>query len=539
MSERQQKWLYVIPFALALGALLPFLDKAFTIDDTLFLLQAQQALKDPLHPTAFDVVWDKNVWMRCSAIMPSGPVQAFLLIPSLLLGGAEWAAHAVQLAVLCLGLIGTIRLSRALGGSVFQAAFAASIVAVSPCVIGMAGTVMPDVPAMAFGVLGLDAALRWKRDRRIIAALACIFHCALAALARPHAGAFVGVAFLMLAEHKEEKGLRGIEWHWSVIWPVLIAAALVPAYNVISKDPFPQGGSLVSATKSLAGWVQPERHFIANLSHWALTTPIVVLFVLIQKRKLDWHLVAITTLPLGALAVGIGYEKQAWIGLAAAMALATLIGLFRNPAQFPLPVQLALAACLLMPLPLVIYVHLPPKYLVSSVPAAAIIVARLAIERPRRTLPLLAATLGTYFVICIQLLRADAAFSNLGRRAAAELVRPLLQSGERVWFTGHWGFQWYAMKEGATPLTLRDSPSPRDYVVGPSGNYDGGPVIDNFQNRYLVRKLENTEYHLFTMKSARGAGFYSNWWGLLPCASGWDELEVFSVWQFTFASKDP
>ena len=145
-----------------------------------------------------------------------------------------------------------------------------------------------------------------------------------------------------------------------------------------------------------------------------------------------------------------------------------------------------------MPLPLVIYVHLPPKYLVSSVPAAAIIVARLAIDKPRRTLPLVAAVLGTYFVVCIQLLRADAAFSNLGRRAAAELVRPLLHSGERVWFTGHWGFQWYAMKEGATPLTLRDSPSPRDYVVGPSGNYDGGPVIDNFQNRYLVRKLENT-----------------------------------------------
>jgi hypothetical protein len=34
--------------------LLPFLGKAFTIDDTFFMREAQQALRDPLHPTAFD-----------------------------------------------------------------------------------------------------------------------------------------------------------------------------------------------------------------------------------------------------------------------------------------------------------------------------------------------------------------------------------------------------------------------------------------------------------------------------------------------------
>jgi hypothetical protein len=33
--------------------LIPFLNKAFTIDDTMFLLQAKHLLSDPLHPTAF------------------------------------------------------------------------------------------------------------------------------------------------------------------------------------------------------------------------------------------------------------------------------------------------------------------------------------------------------------------------------------------------------------------------------------------------------------------------------------------------------
>src|SRR5437868_15366279 len=45
---------------LAALLLLPFLWKAFTIDDTLFLKQAQHLLVDPWHPTAFDTVWTEK-----------------------------------------------------------------------------------------------------------------------------------------------------------------------------------------------------------------------------------------------------------------------------------------------------------------------------------------------------------------------------------------------------------------------------------------------------------------------------------------------
>src|SRR5207237_945604 len=83
--------------ALALLALLPFLDKPFTIDDTLFLRQAQHLLIDPLHPTAFDIVWTEDR-ARLSSIMPSGPVGASLLVRSLRLGGVEWAARLAPLA---------------------------------------------------------------------------------------------------------------------------------------------------------------------------------------------------------------------------------------------------------------------------------------------------------------------------------------------------------------------------------------------------------------------------------------------------------
>src|SRR6476469_216808 len=101
---------------LAVIALAPFCAKAFTIDDTLFLRQAEQAVIDPWHPTSFDVVWtEKPEPLRMSAIMASGPTMAYLLVPTLLTGGAEWVAHLTQLLLLAAGLIATASLGMRLG----------------------------------------------------------------------------------------------------------------------------------------------------------------------------------------------------------------------------------------------------------------------------------------------------------------------------------------------------------------------------------------------------------------------------------------
>src|SRR5437588_9581513 len=60
--------------------LAPFYDKAFTIDDTLFLHGAMQVLVNPMRPGAYDVVWDEDLRIRVSAgSMITGPLAAYLL----------------------------------------------------------------------------------------------------------------------------------------------------------------------------------------------------------------------------------------------------------------------------------------------------------------------------------------------------------------------------------------------------------------------------------------------------------------------------
>src|SRR5262245_12292458 len=95
---------------LASTLLLPFLGKAHAVDDVTFLQQAEHALRDPLHPTAFEVVADGRR-IRLSSQLVTGPLMAWLLVPCVRLGGAEWAAHVVQWLLVCVAITCTVRIS--------------------------------------------------------------------------------------------------------------------------------------------------------------------------------------------------------------------------------------------------------------------------------------------------------------------------------------------------------------------------------------------------------------------------------------------
>jgi hypothetical protein len=163
--------------ALLLAALVlsPFFGKAFTIDDSLFLRQAEQAIADPWHPTAFDIVWtEKPVPLRMSAIMASGPTMAYVLVPTVLAGGAEWVAHVTQLLLLAAGLVATASLGRRLGLDMRAARSAALLLAAAPAVLAMASTAMPDIPAMSMAAVGLERLVAWRDSRRWIVGVTAV-----------------------------------------------------------------------------------------------------------------------------------------------------------------------------------------------------------------------------------------------------------------------------------------------------------------------------------------------------------------------------
>src|SRR6185295_2108305 len=103
-------------------------------------------------------------------------------------------------------------------------------------------------------------------------------------------------------------------------------------------------------------------------------------------------------------------------------------------------VDRALGAWLLLPLPLILYDHLPCKYLAPVAPAVALLIARaLPNDWRRRAVVWGMPALG--LLISLVVIFADARFAGLARSTAYTLLR---EQRKRPSVDGMWSFPWYA-----------------------------------------------------------------------------------------------
>ncbi len=521
---------------LAAAALVPFLDKAFTVDDTIFLREAEHAVGDPLHPTAFEMVWSDAP----ARVAPtSGPVMAWLLVPAILAGGSERVAHLVQLVMLALALFATVSLGLRLGLAPRWAAASGLLLAATPALLGMAGTAMADLPAMSLGVLGLERLVAWKQERRWHQAVLAAVMLGLAPLTRSHLVLVLGVGALLLAgEVLDPSGRRGIRWK---PWLPLLAAPAVAALVMLAvRDPAPGVTGLVATTSLTASWDRVPPNTVAFATHWVLALPLALPWVLLRPLPVlrRWWALALGTALMGALLwlararlpLPAPYHVAPIAGLGVAVLWDILADAWRRRDR----IQIALGLWLLIALVATPYFQVPSKFLLASAPAAALLVAREMSERRGRVpLVILGVTGALGLALGVAVLRADAAFAGLGRGAAAALVAPQVAAGRTVWFTGHWGFQWYAEKAGGRIVTLTPPyPAPGDLVVV-SRNSEAGyrinrMVLQDLRLRYVGAVEDRTPGGRLM---ADGAGFYSNGWGYLPWTWGEGVLDAFLVAQ--------
>lgn len=524
--------------ALALAALLlaPFAGKAFTIDDTVFLAQARHVLADPLHPTAFVMTWTE-VPERVSGFLASGPTTAWILAPAAALGAPEWAAHLTVFLFLVAGLVATSALARRLSDDPLVARLAPVLVVASPAVLGMAGTAMPDVPAMALAAIGTERLLAARATGRTAPALAAAVALAFALLGRTHV--VVLLPFLALAALVPGPGfgLPARPRDWVRAWPVALAAALAAVLLLLTRDPeAAPGGGLGAALWRLSA-VDPQR-ILGNLFALGLHPLLVLPLGLVRLAGHGGRIVGRgrwLALPLLAVAMALaGFHRWALLAPVSALGLLVLVDLAREAWQGRDPLRIALVGALLAPVPALVYVQMPPKYLVVSAPAAALLAALdlARLPSPRRwrlAVPLLAGGL----LLGVAILRADATFAGLGRRVAAEWIAPAVARGERVWFAGHWGFQHYAERAGGTILTTTGPrPQPGDLVVSAErADYeDLLRVVPGRDRRRLATIADRRPGGRILSRRAM-AGFYTNWIGPLPWSWGNDEVERFELWR--------
>ena len=518
---------------LSLAVMLPFLDKAFTMDDTVFMREAMHALKDPLHPTAFDMVWTHKL-ERLSTIVPTGPFMAWLLLPAAALGGAEWAAHAMQLCMLMIACVATVSLALRFGLEPRWAAAAGLLLAASPAVLGMAGTAMPDVPAMAFGIAGIERLESWRRTRRLSDAAFASILLACGILTRSHLLLLLAPAALLLAGDPFDyrSWLRS---GWRIYAPLLAVPAIVAVTLFITRDPSAVGGTLAGSLSSLSSLRHMPSNMVAYAVHLALVIPFAIPWTLLNYRGIlrsPAILAGATVLFAALLWMAHKQEAPYAVALVAGVGAAALVHAVRRAIINRDTKDLVLLAWLLIPVATVIYVHLPAKYLVPVAPVAAILVAASMAKRPRAGTAVLALTLVAGTVLGVAILRADQRFAGFGRSVAQTMIAPQVARGERVWFNGHWGFQWYAEQAGAKCLTSHAPfPKPGDTIYSAERSLPDIAITEVIDFRHVKRLQEATPGGRI-MSGVHGSGFYSNAWGYLPWAWGNDPIEIIDVYRY-------
>jgi hypothetical protein len=525
--------------------LLPWLGKAHTIDDGTFLLQAEHVLKDPLHPTAFEMLSDHNL-IRVSSQLVSGPVMAWLLIPCMLSGGAEWVAHLLQFLLMLVAICATVSLSYRLGVDVKGARMAGLILASTPAVLVMATTSMSDVPAMAFGVLGMERFLSWYENRRWHQGLLTSIFFGLAALSRPHLILLLAVASVIPIKDSLGAALQihpGTEhplparerWFSSIAFIPIFLAGLITAFvALITADPAAAHQDFFHVTVARFQPTNLASNTAAFLLHWTFAFPLTLLWLLMGVR---WRVLWRNPAVFGAIEVilYVWYSDKGTHTVSQSMLLFVFIGTFvlldilfdcwcrREGTQFFLCTWLFIA------LPVIYYVQLPSKYLVGSAPAVAILLARLwsRCEKGRSWIPGITISAG----ICLSLLiiAADARFTEFGKRIAEEQIAPRVKQGLRVWINSEWAFEWYALKAGAIPAANQPPyPAPGDVLVSSSA----APhlPLERFPYRRFIGEFR--EYSRFgrIMNLRSNAGFYSNAWGFLPWTWRNGLLEIVTIW---------
>ena len=516
-SQKQSMVRLALPgILLALVCLVPFLHKAYTIDDPWFLLEARQILKTPLQPMSFPVCWMGNETCLAKAgSLGAGAAQAlmgYLLVPVILAGGGEWMAHLLQILLACIAVLEMVRLALRLGFDRVQAAAAGLMLAAIPPFLPMASTAMPDLAALTLGLTGMERLLAWKDERRWYQAAIASLALGLAPYARPHLALLMPLGALWLfSEYRIRKALRQFRQEAYLWAPILLAICVLVGVNLLTRD----RGPAAEPTNVLLGLRRIPGNLYAYLLYLSFPIPFAVVWLTMHWRKAP-ILLALPAVPVLILHFMVFPSRslaQEWPTTAALYGLVTLAFMFYQYVRAGDRIGLLLSLWVLIPVPAVIYAHLPIKYMMAVLPAIVLILIRTLSTLPRRRE---LSAYGTVVLVCaafsLVILRADADFAEYGRRAAAELIAPHVVAGEKIWYgSGQWGFYWYAQEAGAR-VSKPGEPGPNPGELLAVGLVEGGAAtLKRFPHRELIGKRRYNSPHGRTV--GYGGGLYSNYFG--------------------------
>jgi hypothetical protein len=129
-------------------------------------------------------------------------------------------------------------------------------------------------------------------------------------------------------------------------------------------------------------------------------------------------------------------------------------------------------------------------------------------------------------------LRADVRLAQSARDASTMVRDFAMTAGARkVWFEGHWGFQYYMQQWGAEPVDVNRSTLPKGDVLVLAWDNANISRIPGKSLRRIGRITDLPEYWIASLHLRLMAGFHSDLYGPLPFAFGKGGAERYDIYR--------
>jgi Dolichyl-phosphate-mannose-protein mannosyltransferase len=540
-----------------LACLLPFVNRAYHIDDTLFVWAGQQILKHPYEFYGFDVNWYRT-WEPMAGVTQNPPATCyFLALVGSLFGWEEVGLH-LAMVLPAWGLIwGTYRLAERFNVRPLPAAF---LTLLTPATLICGTSVMCDVMMLCFWVWTIETWDRGLRERNLGLLLVTGGLIALTTVTK-----YFGVSLIPLLGVYSFAVDRAGWRRW--LLALVFAVALLAIYQAVFFHLYGKGGLIGAAgyATGYRGGASGGRLFkvfeglgfiggcvgIAALPAIFLVpraSRLVVASVVVAAAVLAMYLPTVTTDEFGISindspfvdggSVGPGspvfWQFLLWVAAGTGVLLLSIDDLRTHRD----PIGLLLFLWVFGTTVFAIYVNwvINGRTILPLVPAVALILVRRLDREPHSPL-IMPTILATAAVLALTVTAADVSLANANRAAARRLVAEYKSpEGRPLWFVGHWGFQYYAQAAGARPWDYYSaSGKTGDYLIQPFNNCLTVSPAEKGFGEEIANSTVIASPWVATNVPFSGAGYYAcNYeWRPLPFTFTDVRPEQFFVYRLT------
>jgi len=524
-----------------LAVTLPFIFKAFRMDDTFFVWLGQLKVDDPLALGLPDHGYEGNLF---SLYLDTHPPLFASFVAALvwLFGGpSEPGLHLGFILFPLLAAFSMYFLARRFTDSPLAAAL---LLVVAPGFMVMSQALMTDVPTVALWLATVAAYVEAvdRDDGRLLWLAGAA--ASLAVLTTYQSFSLLPLLFLyaLLRRRVTLRNMAPLAAALAVFGGVIIL------YQVQTGGP-PQFSYSIGLNMS-ATFIANKVLAAVSVIGGAIVFPLFLVMGLLKGRRDYFYFAALMAALLAAflLRVPSGRYSLAAALLQAVFYAGGALAVYRflsAGADSALtsergPVDLDNIFLVLWLLGVLAYtiILLPyasTRYLLTLFPPVILMFtrhARTVFTDGRKWTGFAAAAIACTAALALAVSVADYRLAGVYRDFAATYPRELTQTGGRIWFAGEFGLRYYLEENGGTYLTAdNDAPLPGDYVILSHENIAHFLPPGLSERLELVQSVDYPDAWPFRVSDRSSqAGFYSQFHGYLPWSLGDGPIETIDIY---------